>query len=648
MRDRLAKRSLFAALMSIGLVVAVASPAAAVPAVQSVNQPLVGTAAPISLFDTGLQVCDECVPDILVTNHDEAGAGAQLSADIETKWTSDSQTQVSYDTDNVRQGSTLPTSDAFTSSNGTITATFNLDGFLGLVVRDDPDPTWHETTTSVMPHLSHAVPIPCDLPPVGGPPRVCDSGPASFTIVSFPILPAIVDIDLNLTFDLQVTVDGNGVTSLRKATVVSGSDITPDQSITFSPTSDTQSDSMFVECSQPQGQDLDYSLTNPAFAGNVKYDVNIGLDLVVDLPFPFDDITVPIAGLGSISLGAAPVSLTGPDGTANLGPVLPDVDPPTADPGGGVTHTYPGVEGFAVSFDGSASSDPRCGPPALSWDFGDGSAAATGTSPTHAFDEEGTYHGTLTATNGAGLTNSTPFTVEVEDAPLVATGLTIVAPNPVAAKVATFIDTDPTDTPADPATDTSDYFATIAWGDGSSSAGTIVSNGVPHAFDVTGTHTYSAADLGPQTLNIHICDVGGACADAESHLTVFQFLDHGAFVVGDESATVGAPVTFWGAQWAKANSLSGGGASNSFKGFGETTSPAPAVCGGTFTGGPGNSASFGGQLPSFMGVIVSSTITKHGSSIGGNIVHIAVVQTNAGYQSNPGHAGTGTLVTVFC
>ena len=28
-------------------------------------------------------------------------------------------------------------------------------------------------------------------------------------------------------------------------------------------------------------------------------------------------------------------------------------------------------------------------------------------------------------------------------------------------------------------------------------------------FDVTGTHTYSGADLGPQTLAIHICDVGG-------------------------------------------------------------------------------------------------------------------------------------------
>src|SRR5262249_32730927 len=154
-------------------------------------------------------------------------------------------------------------------------------------------------------------------------------------------------------------------------------------------------------------------------------------------------------------------------------------------------------------------------------------------------------------TNGAGLTASAPFTVVVDDAPLNATGKTIVASNPVSATVASFTDTDPTDTPADPATDTSDYTATINWGDGNTTAGTIVSNGVPHQFDVTGTHTYSAADLGPQTLSIHICDVGGACADATSNLTVFQFLDHGGFVIGDQNAAPGAPVTFWGAQWAK-------------------------------------------------------------------------------------------------
>jgi hypothetical protein len=72
------------------------------------------------------------------------------------------------------------------------------------------------------------------------------------------------------------------------------------------------------------------------------------------------------------------------------------------------------------------------------------------------------------------------------------------------------------------------------------------------------------------------------------------------------------------------------------------------VCGGTFTAGPGNSDNFDGQLPSFMGVIVSSSIDKHGSSISGNVVHIVVVQTGGGSVSNPGHAGTGTEITQFC
>ena len=430
------------------------------------------------------------------------------------------------------------------------------------------------------------------------------------------MLPGLVSIDLNLTFDIQVTVDGNGVATLRKATVVSGSDVTPDHAFTFSPTSDTQSDSMAIACTQPAGNDLSYSLTNTAFSGNLAYSVDIGVDVVANIADPFPDFTLHIP-LGSAALGNTTIAMTAPDGAANLGPVLPDVDPPTADPGGGSSHVYTGVEGFAVAFDGSASSDPHCGPPSLSWDFGDGSAPETGTSPSHTFSEEGTYHGTLTATNGAGLQASTPFTVNVEDAPLIATGRTIVAPNPVSATVASFVDTDPTNTATDSNQDPSDYSATIQWGDGATTTGTIVPNGT--GFDVTGAHTYSGANLGPQTLSIHICDVGGACADATSHLTVFQFLNVGGFVIGDNSASPGAGVTFWGAQWHKANSLSGGDAPASFKGFGDGTIPAPPTCGGTFTAGPGNSASYGGQLPSYMGVFVSSAITKQGSSIAGNV-----------------------------
>ena len=57
----------FVALALAALVTGVASPALAAPADRTITQPLSGTAAPISLFDTGLQVCDACVPDVFVS-----------------------------------------------------------------------------------------------------------------------------------------------------------------------------------------------------------------------------------------------------------------------------------------------------------------------------------------------------------------------------------------------------------------------------------------------------------------------------------------------------------------------------------------------------------------------------------------------------
>ena len=117
----------------------------------------------------------------------------------------------------------------------------------------------------------------------------------------------------------------------------------------------------------------------------------------------------------------------------------------------------------------------------------------------------------------------------------------------------------------------------------------------------------------------------------------------GGFVVGDQSAT--GQVEFWGAQWAKDNSLSGGSAPSSFKGFENSGS---VTCGGTWTTDPGNSSGPPSSVPTFMAVIVSSSITKSGSTISGDVKAIVIVQTDPGYAGNPGHAGTGTVVAVVC
>ncbi len=120
----------------------------------------------------------------------------------------------------------------------------------------------------------------------------------------------------------------------------------------------------------------------------------------------------------------------------------------------------------------------------------------------------------------------------------------------------------------------------------------------------------------------------------------------GAFVIGDGDAALGSHVTFWGSQWASANTLSGGAAPASFKGF--ENGVVNPVCGTAWSAGPGSSSNPPGTVPTYMAVIVSSKIAKQGSSENGNTASIAVVQTAPGYQPNPGHPGTGTVVGKAC
>ena len=122
----------------------------------------------------------------------------------------------------------------------------------------------------------------------------------------------------------------------------------------------------------------------------------------------------------------------------------------------------------------------------------------------------------------------------------------------------------------------------------------------------------------------------------------------GNFVIGDQQAVPGAQVTFWGAQWWKLNSLSGATAPAAFKGFADTI-VSPSACGGAWTTDPGNSSDPPiGPLPPFIDVLVSSTITKSGRIISGDTTEVVSVATDPGYGPNPGHAGTGTVVSVIC
>lgn len=114
------------------------------------------------------------------------------------------------------------------------------------------------------------------------------------------------------------------------------------------------------------------------------------------------------------------------------------------------------------------------------------------------------------------------------------------------------------------------------------------------------------------------------------------------FVIGDGNAAVGTHVTFWGAQWWKDNDVSGGRAPAAFKGL--ATSPDFSHC--NFSSGPGNSVDPPDSLPAGdILVLVANSIEKSGSTITGTFTGVAVVQPDPGYAGDPGHAGTGTVVS---
>jgi TolB protein len=174
----------------------------------------------------------------------------------------------------------------------------------------------------------------------------------------------------------------------------------------------------------------------------------------------------------------------------------------------------------------------------------------------------------------------------------------------------------------------------------------------------SGTYTPGSTPANPvRTDTITASYTGDSTHDASSGTTQETVISptalaSGSFVIGDLNATVGSIVSFsdvewWGSNWWKRNSLSGGPAPAAFKGFAES-SPSPPTCGENWTTGTGNSSGPPATVPGFMAVIAASKITQSGSVISGNAPEVVVVRTNPGYAPNPGHVGTGTVVAIVC
>ncbi len=182
---------------------------------------------------------------------------------------------------------------------------------------------------------------------------------------------------------------------------------------------------------------------------------------------------------------------------------------------------FPGVAwGAVTTTEGQAFSGPVAGiggcalaSSAIAW--GDGSPASSGVldgaslDGTHTYAEEGAYDASVsyTCSNLRGVQTAS-FAAVARDAPLSGAGRDSagVAMQPLGAVVAHFTD-------ANPAGSAGDFSVQIAWGDGSTTAGSLTA-APGGGWDVTGTHAYQTA--GAFTLTSSISDLGGATTTAGS------------------------------------------------------------------------------------------------------------------------------------
>lgn len=137
-------------------------------------------------------------------------------------------------------------------------------------------------------------------------------------------------------------------------------------------------------------------------------------------------------------------------------------------------------------------------------------------------------------------------------------------------------------------------------------------------------------------------------SNATTNVIVFQWTSGGSFVIGDGNAAVGGTATFWSSQWHKLNTVSGGEAPSSFKGFANTPA-GPTTCGApNWSTRPGNSPPPPASVPAFTAMLVTSNVTKSGSTISGTKPKIVIVSVNPGYGPSPSQTGTAVVVGVLC
>lgn len=314
------------------------------------------------------------------------------------------------------------------------------------------------------------------------------------------------------------------------------------------------------------------------------------------------------------------VTVTADDGRGGVAKASIDIEvrnvPPAADAGPDAA----GVWGTPVTLVGS-TGDPSAADVAAGltakWDFGDGTTG-NGLEVDHVYADPGTYTATLTTRDKDGGKSTDTTTVTVGTRPATLTEATPPVLDVAAATVG------------------------VQFGDGAGSArldGHLVTFGVGSRTCSALTDKHGLATcrlpsppLGPNTVT---ATFGGDTlygeASTSAPVLFYGLPTGGTFAVGDRSAV--GEVTFWSPTWWLFNTLSAGAAPTSFKGFVH-----PVADRWTASPGLGHVPT---TVPEWIGVIVTTAVTKDGAEISGDKARLVVVHVDT---YDPTLVGRGTVV----
>ncbi|HEX6965175.1 MAG TPA: PKD domain-containing protein [Gemmatimonadaceae bacterium] len=205
-------------------------------------------------------------------------------------------------------------------------------------------------------------------------------------------------------------------------------------------------------------------------------------------------------------------------GTGSSAPAPAANRAPVASVGG----AYSGMEGAPVSLSLSGS-DPDGDALTYTWDLGDGTTGTGSTPPaTHVYDDNGSYTISLTVSDGRGGTNTATTTATIANAAPTLSTMTgpiqASAVNTAIAVSATYSDPGIRDT----------HVASVDWGDGSSSAASVMeTNGSGTA---SATHGYTSAGI--YTVTMTVTDKDGGVSSPQHFQYVVVYDPSAGFVTG--------------------------------------------------------------------------------------------------------------------